>query len=170
GPRKVGGRVERGRGAVVRLRMEAVEQTGRTGVHDLADFNRQQLLSLDSCMECGRCEDACPATATGKPLSPRAVVIDLRNLMSSDGEDVHRTIRDETLWACTMCQACVQECPVLIGHVDLISDMRRDLIAEGELSGPPAKSLQQIASQSNPYGRSNSDRLAWAEGLEVPTA
>ena len=134
--------------------MEEVEQTGRTGVHELADFNRQQLLSLDSCMECGRCEDACPATASGKPLSPKAVVIDLRNLMSLGGGDVHRTIRDETLWACTMCQACVQECPVLIGHVDLISDMRRDLIGEGKLSGPPAKALQQIGSQSNPYGRS----------------
>ena len=170
GPINIAGRPERPMGALVPLKIEEVEQTGRTGVHDLADFNRQQLLSLDSCMECGRCEDACPATASGKPLSPKAVVIDLRNLMSLGGEDVHRTIHDETLWACTMCQACVQECPVLIGHVDLISDMRRDLIGEGKLSGPPAKALQQIGSQSNPYGRSNSERLAWAEGLEVPTA
>ena len=150
GPLNIAGRPERPMGALVPLKMEEVEQTGRTGVHDLADFNRQQLLSLDSCMECGRCEDACPATATGKPLSPKAVVIDLRNLMSVRGEDVHRTIHDETLWACTMCQACVQDCPVLIGHVDLISDMRRDLIGEGKLSGPPAKALQQIGSQSNP--------------------
>jgi Fe-S oxidoreductase len=170
GPLNIAGRPERPMGALVLLTMEEVEQTGRTGVHDLADFNRQQLLSLDSCMECGRCEDACPATATGKPLSPKAVVIDLRNLMSLGGGDVHGTIHDETLWACTMCQACVQECPVLIGHVDLISDLRRDLIGEGKLSGPPAKALQQIGSQSNPYGRSNSERLAWAEGLEVPTA
>ena len=59
---------------------------------------------------------------------------------------------------------------MLIGHVDLISDMRRDLIGEGKLSGPPAKALQQISSQSNPYGRSNAERLAWAEGLDVPTA
>jgi Fe-S oxidoreductase/nitrate reductase gamma subunit len=170
GPLNIAARPKRPMGTLVPLTMEEVEQTGRTGVHAIADFNRQQLLSLDSCMECGRCEDACPATATGKPLSPKAVVIDLRNLMSSDGENVHRTIHDETLWACTMCQACVQECPVLIGHVDLISDMRRDLIGEGKLSGPPAKALQQISSQSNPYGRSNSDRLAWADGLEVPTA
>jgi Fe-S oxidoreductase/nitrate reductase gamma subunit len=169
GPLNIALRPERPMGTLVPLNIEEVEQTGRTGVHAISDFNRQQLLSLDSCMECGRCEDACPATASGKPLSPKAVVIDLRNLMSSDGEDVHRTIRDETLWACTMCQACVQECPVLIGHVDLISDMRRDLIGEGKLSGPPAKALQQIGSQSNPYGRSNSERMAWAEGLEVPT-
>ena len=58
---------------------------------------------------------------------------------------------------------------MLIGHVDLISDMRRDLIGEGKLSGPPAKALQQIGNQSNPYGRPNSERLAWAEGLDVPT-
>jgi Fe-S oxidoreductase len=169
GPLNIAGRPRRPMGMLVPLKMEEVEQTGRTGVRELSDFNRQQLLSLDSCMECGRCEDACPATATGKPLSPKAVVIDLRNLMSSDGKDVHRTIHDETLWACTMCQACVQECPVLIGHVDLISDMRRDLIGEGKLSGPPAKALQQVGSQSNPYGRPNSERLAWAEGLDVPT-
>jgi len=169
GPLNIAGRPERPMGALVPLTMEEVEQTGRTGVHELADFKRQQLLSLDSCMECGRCEDACPATATGKPLSPKAVVIDLRNLMSAGGEDVHRTIHDETLWACTMCQACVQECPVLIGHVDLISDMRRDLIGEGKLSGPPAKALQWIGNQSNPYGRANSERFAWADGLEVPT-
>src|SRR5947207_1178458 len=68
-----------------------------------------------------------------------------------------------------MCQACVQECPVLIGHVDLISDMRRDLIGEGKLSGPPTKALQQISNQSNPYGRPNSERLVWAEGLDVRT-
>ena len=82
GPLNIAGRPERPMGTLVPLKMEEVEQTGRTGVHELADFNRQQLLSLDSCMECGRCEDACPATATGKPLSPKAVVIDLRNLMS----------------------------------------------------------------------------------------
>ena len=90
GPLNIAARPERPMGALVPLKMEEVEQTGRTGVHELADFNRQQLLSLDSCMECGRCEDACPATATGKPLSPKAVVIDLRNLMSLGGGDVHR--------------------------------------------------------------------------------
>ncbi|MEO6969845.1 MAG: heterodisulfide reductase-related iron-sulfur binding cluster [Chthoniobacterales bacterium] len=169
GPINIVARPERPMGQLVPLTMEEVEQTGRTGVHELVDFNQQQLLSLDACMECGRCEDACPAFASGKPLSPKAVVVDLRRLMSLGGGDVHATIRDETLWACTMCQACVQECPVLIGHVDLISDMRRDLIGEGKLSGPPAKALQQIGNQQNPYGRPNADRLAWAEGLDVPT-
>ncbi len=170
GPMNIAARPERPMGALVPLTMEEVETTGRTGVHDLAHFNQQQLLSLDACMECGRCEEACPAFASGKPLSPKALVTDLRALMSLGGGDVHATIPDETLWACTMCQACVQECPVLIGHVDLISDMRRDLIGEGKLSGPPAKSLQQIGNQANPYGRPNGERFAWAEGLDVPTA
>ena len=80
GPLNIAARPERPMGELVPLTMEEVEQTGRTGVHELADFNRQQLLSLDACMECGRCEDACPATATGKPLSPKAVVVDLRRL------------------------------------------------------------------------------------------
>jgi Fe-S oxidoreductase/nitrate reductase gamma subunit len=169
GPLNIATRPQRPMGALVPLTMEEVEATGRTGVGELSDFNQQQLLSLDACMECGRCEDACPATASGKPLSPKAVVVDLRGLMSLGEGNVHQTIRDETLWSCTMCQACVQECPVLIGHVDLISDMRRDLIGEGKLSGPPARALQQIGNQGNPYGRPNAERLVWAEGLKVPT-
>ncbi len=169
GPLNIAVRPERPMGKLVPLKMEEVERTGLIGVSEIEHFTRQQLLSLDSCMECGRCEDACPATATGKPLSPKAVVIDLRGLMSRGGELHGQTIKAETLWACTMCQACVQECPVLIGHVDLISDMRRHLVGEGKISGPPARALQQINSQSNPYGRPNSDRLAWADGLDVPT-
>ncbi len=170
GPLNIAVRPEKPMGALVPLTMEEVELTGRTGVHDLDNFTQQQLLSLDACMECGRCEDACPAWASGKPLSPKHVVTDLRGFMTAGGGDVHTVIADETLWSCTMCHACVQECPVLIGHVDLISDMRRDLVGEGKLSGPPAKTLQQVANQGNPYGRPNSDRLAWAEGLDVPTA
>ena len=120
-------------------------------------------------MECGRCEDACPATAFGKPLSPKSIVTDLRGVMSNGSELHVVAINPDTLWSCTMCQACVQECPVLIGHVDLISDMRRYLVGEGKLSGPPARSLQQIGNQGNPYGQPNAERLAWAEGLDVPT-
>jgi Fe-S oxidoreductase/nitrate reductase gamma subunit len=171
GPLNIALRPERPMGTLVPLRMETVEETGLIGVSEIKQFTQQQLLSLDACMECGRCEDACPATATGKPLSPKKVVTDLRGLMSlGDGSvNVHGTIQAETLWSCTMCQACVQECPVLIGHVDLISDMRRYLVGEGKLSGPPARALQQVGNQANPYGRPNSDRLAWAEGLDVPT-
>ncbi|MGI8890144.1 MAG: heterodisulfide reductase-related iron-sulfur binding cluster [Chthoniobacterales bacterium] len=169
GPMNIAARPERPMGALVPLKMETVEETGLIGVSKIEDFNRQQLLSLDACMECGRCEDACPATASGKPLSPKAVVTDLRGVMANGGELHSVAIQADTLWSCTMCQACVQECPVLIGHVDLISDMRRYLVGEGKLSGPPARALQQIGNQANPYGRPNGERLAWAEGLDVPT-
>ena len=169
GPLNIAVRPERPMGQLVPLKIETVEETGLIGVSKIEDFTRQQLLSLDACMECGRCQDACPATASGKPLSPEAVIIDLREVMAHGGKLHWAAIHPDTLWSCTMCQACVQECPVLIGHVDLISDMRRYLVGEGKLSGPPARSLQQIGNQSNPYGRPNAERLAWAEGLDIPT-
>src|SRR4029434_74455 len=84
GPANIAVRPERPMGMLVPLTLAEVERTGRTGVNTISDFTRQQLLSLDACMECGRCEDACPATASNKPLSPKAVVIDLRDLMSGD--------------------------------------------------------------------------------------
>ncbi len=169
GPMNIATRPERPMGELVPLKMETVEETGLIGVSKIEEFNQQQLMSLDACMECGRCEDACPATASGKPLSPKFIVTDLRGVMANGGELHGVAINADTLWSCTMCQACVQECPVLIGHVDLISDMRRYLVGEGKLSGPPARSLQQIGNQGNPYGRPNAERLAWAEGLDVPT-
>ena len=108
-------------------------------------------------MECGICEDTCSATASGKPLSPNVVIADLRNVMSSGGKR-SRVDPRETLWACTMCQACVQECPVLIGHIDLISDMRRYLMGEGKLSGLPWwDAATDRKPKGNPYGRPNSN-------------
>lgn len=172
GPVNIAARPERPMGALKALKIEEVEKTGKVGVSAIADFTRQQLLSLDACMECGRCEEACPATASGKPLSPKNVVLNLRDAMATaavDGNLHGNVISAETLWACTMCQACVQECPVLIGQVDLISDLRRNLVGEGQISGPPAKAMAGISRQSNPYGRPASERMAWATGLDVPT-
>lgn len=187
GPLNIAVRPSRSMGALELLSLEAVEESGRIGVAAVRDFSRQQLLSLDACMECGWCEDACPAWASGKPLSPKAVVVDLRNLMSQAGAPVvlddraevngpsgsssphGALIHAETLWSCTMCQACVARCPVLVGHVDLIADMRRNLVGEGQLFGPPANALRALGSVFNPYGRSNAERANWAEGLDVPT-
>ena len=173
-PLNIAARPSRPMGALAPVALEEVEQTGRVGVAEVEHFNRQQLLSLDACMECGRCEDACPAWATDKPLSPKRLVVDIRKHLAGKARGEERalhgeTILAETLWACTMCQACVEECPVLIGHVDLVSDMRRNLVADGQISGPPAKALTNIARQSNPFGQPNADRLAWAAGLDVPT-
>lgn len=171
GPLNIATRPERPAGALVPASLEEVETTGRVGVAAVEHFTRQQLLSLDACMECGRCEEACPATASGKPLSPKRIVLDLRQAMArmAPAAAKESLIAPDTLWACTKCQACVQECPVLIGHVDLINDMRRNLVAEGQLSGPPAKALAGMGRYANPYGRPESERLAWTSGLQVPT-
>jgi Fe-S oxidoreductase/nitrate reductase gamma subunit len=173
GPLNIALRPERSMGALAPVSMEEIERTGQVGAGKIENFTRQQLLSLDACMECGRCEDACPAWASGKPLSPKRMVVDLRHAMAGgwgEGAALHQTVTPaETLWACTMCQACVQECPVLVGHVDLISDLRRFAVAEGQLAGPSASALKQIASRHNPYGKPQSERLDWAAGLKVPT-
>lgn len=147
-----------------------IEQTGRIGVNRLQDFARWHLMSLDACMGCGRCERVCPAYATGKPLNPKWIVEKLRDAMSDGrGDDLTQVITDEELFACTTCGACNNECPVLIEHPALIMEMRRHRVAEGNLRGNPANTLQRIMNQSNPWGLPPAERMKWAEGLDVPT-
>jgi Fe-S oxidoreductase len=186
-------------GVLLPLSMEEVEKTERIGVLEITDFNQQQLLSLDSCMECGRCEEACPAFATDKPLSPKKVVQDLKGLMTvalspvtrgpeptapdennvgkkdssagKRGPALHgETIQAETLWSCTACSACVRVCPVRIDPLTLITDMRRNRVGEATLSGTAATALRRMQSSGNPWGLAQAERANWAEGLDVPTA
>jgi Fe-S oxidoreductase/nitrate reductase gamma subunit len=174
-------------GRLTPLLMEEVEKTERIGVSAIPHFNHQQLLSLDACMECGRCEEACPAFATGKPLSPKKVVQDLKGLMSltpyatriapsHDGDQKSKTpalhdetILAETLWACTACSACVRVCPVRIDPLTLITDMRRNRVGEGALSGTAATALRRMQSSANPWGLPPAERANWSEGLGAPT-
>jgi Fe-S oxidoreductase/nitrate reductase gamma subunit len=166
-------------GTLVPVSMEEVEKTERVGVSAISHFHRQQLLSLDACMECGRCEDACPAHATDKPLSPKRVVQDLNRLMGltlgrtasgSATPALHAdTISAETLWACTSCSACVGVCPVRVDPLTLITDMRRHLVAEGSLSGTAATALRRMQSSSNPWGLPAAERANWSENLGAPT-
>ena len=184
-------------GKLAPLSMEEVEKTERIGVSAITHFDQQQLLSLDACMECGRCEDACPAYATDKPLSPKKVVQDLKALMTltlshedarasktnSEGKKqvdndtgacvpaLHEdTIQAETLWSCTACSACVRVCPVRIDPLTLITDMRRNRVGEGTLTGTAATALRRMQSSGNPWGLPALERGNWAQGLEVPTA
>ncbi len=176
-------------GALEPVPMEEVEKTGRIGLGETADLNRWQLLSLDACMECGRCTDACPAHAVGKELNPKQVVLDLRRVMTqaaslsgvpgsegADGKAEERpvtstdVISDESLWACTNCHACVRECPVFIRHVDILDGIRRYRVAEGRLGGTAATMLRQLGTRENPWGLSNAQRLDWAQGLDIPQA
>ena len=131
-------------------------------------------------MECGRCEDACPAFATDKPLSPKKVVQDLKRLMTlnlthhasritESQRALHGdTIQAETLWSCTACSACVSVCPVRIDPLTFITDLRRNRVGEGMLSGTAATALRRMQSSSNPWGLPAADRPNWAEGLGAP--
>jgi len=176
-------------GAMAAVSMEEVERTERIGVGSIQHFSQQQLLSLDACMECGRCEEACPAFATGKPLSPKRVVQDLKALMglalSSPGTagaaQLHgapnteralhnETISADTVWSCTACSACVHVCPVRVDPLTLLTDMRRNRVGEGGLSGVAATALRRMQSSGNPWGLPAAERAHWAEGLHVPLA
>jgi len=161
--------------------IEQVEETGEIGVTRVEQFKRWQLIELDACVSCGRCEQQCPAFDAGKPLSPRSVVQNVRQHFEavakapSAGNDrsarpalVGEIILDETLWSCTTCAACVDVCPLGISPLGFITDMRRSLVAEGRLRGSPAQALQKTGRTGNPWGMSAQDRMAWADGLDVP--
>lgn len=157
-------------GVMQPVSLEEFEKEERIGISNIRHLTQQQLLSLDACMECGRCEEACPAWTTGKPLSPKKVVQDLKRVMEHLGPGqtantaitlVHQVITAEVLWSCTACSACVWVCPVRIDPVTLILDMRRHLVAEGSLSGTAATALRRMQSSSNPWGLPQSDRAAW---------
>jgi Fe-S oxidoreductase/nitrate reductase gamma subunit len=174
-------------GAMTVCSMEELEQTGLVGVGKVQDFTRRQLLEVDACVSCGRCEEACPAFEAGKPLSPRDVVQDVRAHLeaiaplqrASGASGIHAvrvapslhgdTIKAETLWSCTTCHACVEVCPLGVRPLEFITDLRRHLIAEAQLRGAPAASLQKLQRAGNPWGLPAQDRLKWATGLDVPT-
>lgn len=165
-------------GVMPPVTMEEVEATGRVGPADIRHFSQQQLLSLDACMECGRCEEVCPAFATAKPLSPKRVVQDLKGAMEktaaalaagqeADVPALHETtIAAETLWSCTACNACVNTCPVRVDQLTFILTLRRHLVAEGGLSGTAATALRRMQSNGNPWGLPPAERTAWTEALK----
>lgn len=142
----------------------------KIGAIEIDDFTWRQKLGFDACTLCMRCTDACPATAAGTKLSPMHLILKLKNLeLSSDGEPhLHGDVVDaEELWACTTCRACVQECPVLIQHVEAIFDMRRHLMAEGRVDRKKRDLITFLSTVGNPYGLPSMDRAKWAEGLGI---
>jgi Fe-S oxidoreductase len=162
----------------------------------IEDFTWKGLLDMATCTECGRCQSQCPAWATGKPLSPKTLIMDLRDhalakapwlLAASDEaraalpEHVKKeaqrplvgdaaaggVIDPDVLWACTNCGACVEECPVDIEHIDHISDMRRyQVLIESAFPAEASSLLKNLEAKGNPWGMSASKRLEWAEELD----
>ena len=149
----------------------------RFGAKDVTDLSWKNLLDAYSCTECGRCTSSCPANITGKKLSPRKIMMDTRDRLTEVGENIKKHgkdyqdgksligdyITEEEIWACTSCNACVQECPVNIDPLSIIIDLRRYLVMEEskmptELTGM----LTNIENNGAPWQFSQNDRLNWA--------
>jgi Fe-S oxidoreductase len=134
----------------------------------LEQLSWKQRLDTLTCTECGRCQSACPAWNSSKPLSPKLLVMGLRDgLMShthpGPGADV---ISEEVLWSCTTCGACVEQCPVDIEHVDTIVGLRRRLVDAGRMEPAVQRVLQADAQQGNTFGKSGRMRARWTKGLD----
>src|SRR6266542_4968615 len=152
-------------------KIEHIEETEHLGVSKFEEFSWKRRLDFDACVECGRCQDACPAYISGSALNPKRIIVKLkRYMLDGDTRPIHgEVIQADELWACTTCMACVQECPAFIDIVDTIIDLRRYLaLSEGALPSTAPQSLQNIQRAGNPWGLPAGDRLAWAEGLDVP--
>jgi Fe-S oxidoreductase/nitrate reductase gamma subunit len=141
----------------------------------------RHLLDLDACTKCGKCHAACPATASGYPLSPRDLILDLREVaegsMGSRAQlgieplfDEKKSIlgdpiRPETLWSCMQCMACVEICPVGIEHVPIINQMRRGLVERGEMDAQLQATLETIYTSGNSFGEPKRKRARWVKEL-----
>jgi Fe-S oxidoreductase len=148
------------------------EEDLRYGAGKAADLTWKQVLDTFSCTECGRCQDACPAYATGKILSPKLVIMGLRDAVFAERDDdaplVPNAVPAESIWDCVTCGACIQACPVSIEHVDHIVDLRRHLVMV-ESSFPPEAEpmLRDVERASNPWGKPQSERAEWAADLGI---
>lgn len=144
----------------------------KVGVGQVSAFEPYQSLSYDSCVEIGACEAACPATAAGRPLSPRVLVRKLSLLSREEGKkanDPFAAVNEDELWSCTSCGACVSSCPVSVKHLDIIYDLRRELVGKGKLDKEKSTMLENLAQNQNPYGFKSATRGDWAKGLEIQT-
>ena len=154
----------------------------RFGVKDAEDASWKNYFDSLACTECGRCTSVCPANITGKKLSPRKVMMDLRArmkekgpLMVKNGRDFNDNrsllrdyISEEELWACTTCNACAKECPININHPALIVDMRRYLVMEEASAPGELKAVfNNIENNGAPWQYSSEDRMDWAKDLEI---
>ncbi len=167
-----------------------VEREETLGVRRIDQFGAKAVLDFFSCTECGRCEDQCPASNTGKKLSPKDLTGALRDFgykhqwvlgTGGNGQDgngepaphladlVGNVIDPEVLWACTTCRACEQECPVFNSYVDKIVNLRRHMVMEqGEFPAELQNAFKGLETVGNVYSFANEERADWAKGLEVP--
>jgi Fe-S oxidoreductase len=171
----------RARGRLEPLRFDGPEEEMRFGAGTVADLTWKQTLDTFSCTECGRCQDVCPAWTTGKELSPKLLIMALRDQVFEDGPPLVRgvegfeaqplvpgAVTDNVVWDCVTCGACVRECPVSIEHVDHIVDLRRHLVMmEARFPSEAEPMLRDVERAGNPWGKPQTERADWAEALGV---
>jgi Fe-S oxidoreductase len=191
-------RPERFNGTDSATAAKPLDLTGdKLGAERVGDFTWRQLISFDACVQCGRCELACPAYAAGAPLNPKKFIFDLAAASGSGGErdyagrghpglelrpdfraepnapllGIGGRIAEDTLWACTTCRACVEECPMLIEHVDAVLDLRRfETLERGATPSGGALLLERLSETDTQAGRELGSRLDWASDLDLPIA
>jgi Fe-S oxidoreductase len=168
----------RRRGRLEPLRFDLPDDEIRFGAGTIADLTWKEMVDSFSCTECGRCQDVCPAYATGKQLSPKLLIMGIRDQVFAEGANLlaggelspiaGNGVPEEMIWDCVTCGACVHECPVSIEHVDHIVDLRRDLVMMQSSFPQEAETmLRDVERVGNPWGKPQGDRASWAEGLGV---
>jgi Fe-S oxidoreductase len=168
----------RRRGRLEPLRFDVPEAELRFGAGTIRDLTWKEMVDSFSCTECGRCQDVCPAYATGKTLSPKLVIMGIRDQIFAEGPDLlaggelsaiaGNGVSEEMIWDCVTCGACVHECPVSIEHIDHIVDLRRDLVmVQSSFPKEAETMLRDVERVGNPWGKPQGDRASWAEGLGV---
>jgi Fe-S oxidoreductase/nitrate reductase gamma subunit len=157
-------------------KIENIEETEVLGTSVIEEFSPLQLLSFEACLDCGRCEEVCPATIAGMLYSPRTLIQSLRSYLADElispnskehteltGASVH-----EDLWACTTCGACLTRCPALIDPPEQVVELRRSqVLMTGQMSKQVGDTLRNFERQGNPWGMPPEDRMNWAEGFNV---
>jgi Fe-S oxidoreductase len=156
------------------------EDIERFGVKDIEDVTWKNYMDSLACTQCGRCTSVCPANLTGKLLSPRKIIMNVRARMEEKGpqmvkngkdfDDTRSLLRDyiseEELWACTTCNACAQECPININHPSIIVDLRRFLVMEESAAPSELNTIfSNIENNGAPWQYSQDDRMNWADDL-----
>jgi len=160
----------RSRGRLEPIAFDKPEDEVRFGSARASDMTWKQMLDTMSCTECGRCQDVCPAYATGKALSPKLLIMGMRDHLLSGATTpiVPNAVTDDVVWDCVTCGACVRECPVGIEHVDHVIDLRRNLVmVESRFPEEAGAMLRDVDRSSNPWGKPQADRTHWADGLGV---
>jgi Fe-S oxidoreductase len=158
--------------------MEIDEDAESFGVNKVEEFTWKQLLDGQTCVECGRCTDSCPANQTGKPLDPRKIIKELKVSRIEHmtlAEDQRKPligglITEEELWSCTTCGACMEACPLYIEHIPAIVDMRRYLtLTEGKFPEELGNTFRNLETNNSPWAFSPDTRGDWAKDLDVST-